>query len=630
MGFLFIPSLVSANSANCYPSVVCPALGQNAYGTPILCRQAMPAGGTSCTQAGLGNAFSCTKGCYTTTSTVPKAPTCPVVTMDGGTIMPALTLVRSGNFARLAECGTDLIHQWFNGFQISSDGEISYGGPEPIKLIDNVVIGSGNTASGLASLAAGYLSSATGRQSASFGTVTKAQGDRSFATGQGTTASGINSFSAGWLTKAEGAHSISAGESTVASGSHSMSLGVGTIAKPYASVAIGRYNVESGNSSGWTSNDPIFIIGNGTGNSARNNAMTVFQNGNVAVGTSLPMGRVHGQHANGQFGVLGHFNSAVYGQYDFNNYGYIGGSNTGAYGAGTLYGIRGVGDTIGVRGDGDTGVRGDGDTRGVWGSGETGVYASGTDYGIYSRSGSNYFAEIIEAVATTDASGTAGTGVIEVGGNLRIDGNEIITNTDTTLYLQHDNNGDLRVDSSTLVVDASANRVGIGTTTPNAGLEIKSSGWPNSFILLDTNAINQDAGIRLHENSSPKHHIYNMGNDSDKLRIKPEGGEGIVMNQTGFVGIGDLNPANRLSVNGKATATAFGTVKVKHTTANGQMVNLVCDSGHIAISCGGYASGLVGISPTTDASGTPTGCSVSKIGSASNITVYATCWDPSR
>ena len=634
MGFLFIPSLVSANSANCYPSVLCPVLGQDAYGTPILCRQAMPMGGTSCTQAGLGNAFSCTKGCYTTTSTVPKAPTCPVVTMNGNIVMPALTLVRSGNFARLAECGTDLVHQWFNGFQISSDGEISYDGPEPIKLIDNVVIGYGNTASGPTSLATGYISSATGRQSASFGISTTAQGDRSFATGQGTLASGNNSFSAGWKTTASGHYSIAAGESTVASGSHSMALGLGTIAQSYGSLAIGRYNVGDGNGAvwdSWSSSDPIFVIGNGTGDSDRNNAMTVFKNGNVAVGTSIPLGRVHGQHANGQFGVLGYLNRAVYGQYDFNNYGYIGSSNTGAYGAGTLYGVRGYSEDTGVRGDGDTGVRGIGDSRGVWGSGETGVYASGTDYGLYSSSGKNYFAGRIEAVASTDASGTAGTGVIEVDGSLRIDGNEIITNTGTTLYLQHDNNGDLRVDNNTLVVDASANRVGIGTTTPRAGLDIKGAGLPNSFIYLDTNAINQDAGIRLYENGTVKHHIYNMGQDSDKLRIKPEGaGEGIVINQTGFVGIGDLNPAHRLTVNGKATATAFGTVKVKSTTANGQSVNLACDSGHIAISCGGYASGLSGISPTTDASGTPTGCTVEKIGSPSSIQVYATCWDPSR
>jgi hypothetical protein len=81
----------------------------------------------------------------------------------------------------------------------------------------------------------------------------------------------------------------------------------------------------------------------------------------------------------------------------------------------------------------------------------------------------------VEFSATTDASPTAGSGVLEIGNSLRLDGNEIITNTGSTLYLQNDNNGDLRVDGTTLVVDASANRVGIGTSTPTAELTV--GGW---------------------------------------------------------------------------------------------------------------------------------------------------------
>jgi hypothetical protein len=52
----------------------------------------------------------------------------------------------------------------------------------------------------------------------------------------------------------------------------------------------------------------------------------------------------------------------------------------------------------------------------------------------------------VEFTATTDASGNAGSGVLEIGKSLRIDPNEIITNTSTTVYLQNDYNGDLRVD----------------------------------------------------------------------------------------------------------------------------------------------------------------------------------------
>lgn len=79
----------------------------------------------------------------------------------------------------------------------------------------------------------------------------------------------------------------------------------------------------------------------------------------------------------------------------------------------------------------------------------------------------------VEFTNTNDATGTAGSGVLEVGNSLRLDGNEVITNTNTVLYLQNDNNGDLRVDGTTLVVDASLNRVGIGTTAPASTLEVE-------------------------------------------------------------------------------------------------------------------------------------------------------------
>ena len=90
--------------------------------------------------------------------------------------------------------------------------------------------------------------------------------------------------------------------------------------------------------------------------------------------------------------------------------------------------------------------------------------------------GTNYFAGRLDAEATTDASGTAGTGVIEVGNALRIDGDEIITNANTPLYLQNDNNGDLQVDGGTLFVDASTNSVGVGLTNPGYLFNVKRRG----------------------------------------------------------------------------------------------------------------------------------------------------------
>lgn len=81
----------------------------------------------------------------------------------------------------------------------------------------------------------------------------------------------------------------------------------------------------------------------------------------------------------------------------------------------------------------------------------------------------------VEFTATTDASGLAGSGVLEIGNTLRIDGNEMITNTNTPLYLQNGNNGDLIVDATTFIVDASTNRVGIATTTPSRTLDVNGT-----------------------------------------------------------------------------------------------------------------------------------------------------------
>ncbi|MDC0231324.1 hypothetical protein OAK19_05100 [Aureispira] len=82
----------------------------------------------------------------------------------------------------------------------------------------------------------------------------------------------------------------------------------------------------------------------------------------------------------------------------------------------------------------------------------------------------------VQINGTTDASGTANTGVLEIANSLRLDGNEMITNTNTVLYINHDNNGDVYFDNGTLMVDASANEVGIGTTTPSEKLDVDGGG----------------------------------------------------------------------------------------------------------------------------------------------------------
>ena len=109
----------------------------------------------------------------------------------------------------------------------------------------------------------------------------------------------------------------------------------------------------------------------------------------------------------------------------------------------------------------------------------SGFYSPGTDITSYTANGTeavrfeaNGMVKILTAI---DAGGTAGTGSLEIGGSLRLDNNEIITNTNTTLYIQHNNTGDLWIDNGTFMVDASTNRLGILNTAPSTDVHLKQS-----------------------------------------------------------------------------------------------------------------------------------------------------------
>ena len=98
----------------------------------------------------------------------------------------------------------------------------------------------------------------------------------------------------------------------------------------------------------------------------------------------------------------------------------------------------------------------------------------------------------LDIMGNGDATGVADTGILEIGGRLRLDGNEIITNTGTALNLQAGNNGDLRIDSSTFAVDSSANRVGIGTTSPASNLH----------LYLNDTAVGGSAGLTIEQDGT--------------------------------------------------------------------------------------------------------------------------------
>lgn len=105
-----------------------------------------------------------------------------------------------------------------------------------------------------------------------------ARGQASIALGP-SDAYGYNSFSTGWVTEARG--------------NYASTFGYRTKAYPYASMALGRYNLISGDSAAWIGSDPIFIIGDGTADNTRSNSFLIQKNGQTAIGYNAPTGMLN-------------------------------------------------------------------------------------------------------------------------------------------------------------------------------------------------------------------------------------------------------------------------------------------------------------------------------------------------
>ena len=161
-------------------------------------------------------------------------------------------------------------------------------------------IGLYSFASGLNTRAQGFGATAMGRDTEATnsyafasGFFTNADGQYSTAMGFNTDAFALGSTALGYSTDAEQNYSFAAGYFAEAQAIYSIAIGNAVRAQSFASMAVGRYNVGGGSATSWLSGDPIFEIGIGTGPSSRANAVTVRKNGNVGIGTTVPLDRLH-------------------------------------------------------------------------------------------------------------------------------------------------------------------------------------------------------------------------------------------------------------------------------------------------------------------------------------------------
>lgn len=186
------------------------------------------------------------------------------------------------------------------GWSSTASGEVAtcFGRNTTASGDRSLVFGQNSEASGNNSLAGGSNSIASGNNSLAFGYEVEASNLNSIALGDRADASGTGATAFGYFTNASGTNATALGYFTTASGDYSTSIGRLTNAGAYASVAVGRYNIGNGSGTSWVATDPLFEVGNGSGNNLRRNAFTILKNGNTGIFEATPDTRLHLKHAN--------------------------------------------------------------------------------------------------------------------------------------------------------------------------------------------------------------------------------------------------------------------------------------------------------------------------------------------
>jgi len=134
-----------------------------------------------------------------------------------------------------------------------------------------------------------------GMLSVAMGWQTTASGQASVAMGQATTALGYWSTALGQNTTAHGYWSLAVGEGSYARGNYSTAIGRQTKAESFCETSIGSFPALAGlpSAQDWIGTDRLFVVGNGTDELNRSNALTVLKNGNTGIGISTPRSKLH-------------------------------------------------------------------------------------------------------------------------------------------------------------------------------------------------------------------------------------------------------------------------------------------------------------------------------------------------
>jgi hypothetical protein len=148
------------------------------------------------------------------------------------------------------------------------------------------------TFAGPDAIALGYESAATGNVLVS--TTPFSSSEAAIALGHTSSASGDGAVAAGFGATASGSRARAFGRNTLAQGDDSVAFGLGTIAHSFGEIVFGAYNASypPASTTAWSGNDRVLVIGNGTSDGARSNALELRKDGRLGINT-VPAGRLH-------------------------------------------------------------------------------------------------------------------------------------------------------------------------------------------------------------------------------------------------------------------------------------------------------------------------------------------------
>ena len=164
----------------------------------------------------------------------------------------------------------------------------------------------------------------------------------------------------------------------------------------------------------------------------------------------------------------------------------------------------------------------------------------------------------------------------------------IIDGTETERFAI-DRYGDVKIDTDTLYVDASENRVGIGTDTPQRELEIHGAG--NVFARITASTDNDSAALELNNNGNELWTLKADDTASDAFKITCNGGTALTIDtskNTTFNGdVLGTGAGNRITNNGTPyllSGDAAATLTLQD----------VCDNGNTTTTAIGIGTGSPG------------------------------------